>query len=93
VLGHNKEGHAMSLIIDLPEDQTAALAAKARSRGLSTEEYAREVLLHDLAPDWLRVSWASSKAVGLDQLSMEEIDAEIAAARRNRRESPPRPGA
>jgi hypothetical protein len=93
VLGHNKEGHAMSLIIDLPEDQTAALAAKARSRGLSTEEYAREVLLHDLAPDWLRVSWGSSKAVGLDQLSMEEIDAEIAAARRNRRESPPRPGA
>ncbi len=82
----------MSLIIDLPEDQTAALAAKARSRGLSTEEYAREVLLHDLAPDWLRGSWASSKAVGLDRLSMEEIDAEIAAARRNRRESPPQPG-
>ncbi len=82
----------MSLIIDLPEDQTAALAAKARSRGLSTEEYAREVLLHDLVPDWLRVSWGSSKAVGLDRLSMEEIDAEIAAARRNRNESPPHPG-
>jgi plasmid stability protein len=83
----------MSLIIDLPEDQTAALAAKARSRGLSTEEYAREVLLQDLAPDWLRVSWGSSKAFGLDQLSMEEIDAEIAAARGNRRESPPQSGA
>ena len=71
----------MSLIIDLPEDQTAALAAKARSRGLSTEEYAHEVLLHDLAPDWLRVSSGSSKAMGLDRLSMDEIDAEIAAAR------------
>ena len=82
----------MSLIIDLPEDQTAALAAKARLRGLSTEEYAREVLLQDLAPDWLRVSWGSSKAVGLDRLSMKEIDAEIAAARRNRRDSPPQPG-
>jgi hypothetical protein len=74
----------MSLIIHLPEDQTVALAAKARSRGLSTEEYAREVLLHDLAPDWLQVSWGSSKAVGLDRLSTEEIDAEIAAARRSR---------
>jgi hypothetical protein len=82
----------MSLIIDLPEDQTAALAAKARSRGLSTEEYAREVLLHDLAPDWLRVSWATSKAVGLDRLSMDEIDTEIAAARKNRGKPPPQPG-
>ena len=46
---------------------------------------------------WRRIGYeflgGSSKAVGLDQLSMEEIDAEIAAARRNRRESPPRPGA
>jgi hypothetical protein len=82
----------MSLITNLPEDQAAALAATARSRGLSTEEYAREVLQHDLAPGWLRVSWASSKAVGLDRLSMEEIDAEIAAARRNRCELPPQPG-
>ena len=82
----------MSLVIDLPEEQTAALAAKARSRGLSTEEYAREVLQHDLAPDWLRASWASSKAAGLDRLSMDEIDAEIAAARRNRRKAPPQPG-
>lgn len=78
----------MSLIIDLPEDQAVALAAKARSRGLSTEEYAREVLQHDIAPGWLRVSWASSKAVGLDRLTMEENDAEIAAARRKRCEFP-----
>jgi len=74
----------MSLIIDLPEDQVAALAAKARLRGLSTEEYAREVLQHDLAPEWLRVSWANSRTVGLDRLSAEEIDAEIAAARAGR---------
>ena len=87
-----KQRDAMSLIIDFPEDQAAALAAKARSRGLSTEDYAREVLLLDLAPDWLRVSWASSKAVGLDRLSMKEIDAEIAATRKNRREPPPQPG-
>ena len=82
----------MSLTIDLPENQAAALAAKARLRGLSTEDYVREVLEHDLAPEWLRVSWASSKALGLDRLSLEEIDAEIAAARKHRREAPPRPG-
>ena len=81
----------MSLIIDLPESQAAALAAKARSRGLSTEEYVREVLENDLAPEWLRASWASSKAAGLDRLSMEEINDEIAAARKARREASSRP--
>jgi plasmid stability protein len=82
----------MSLTIDLPEDQTVALAAKARLRGLSTEEYAREVLQHDLAPDWLRASWANSRAKGLDGLSNEQIEAEIAAVRKSRRETPPQPG-
>ena len=38
----------MTLKIELPEDKTAALAAKARSRGLSAEQYARELLEHDL---------------------------------------------
>jgi len=82
----------MSLTIDLPEDQTAALAAKARARGLSPEEYAREVLQHDLAPEWLQRSWKSSRTAGLDQLSKEDIDAEIAAARKARRAAPPQPG-
>jgi hypothetical protein len=45
------------------------------------------VLQHDLAPEWLQKSWESAKQAGLDQLSMEEIDAEIAAARKGRRES------
>lgn len=44
------EGIAMTLIIELPDEQTVALAAKARSHGLSTEEYARQVLEHELAP-------------------------------------------
>ncbi|PWT99413.1 MAG: hypothetical protein C5B51_27165 [Terriglobia bacterium] len=38
----------MTLRIDLPEEKTAALAAKARQRGLSAEQYARQVLEHDL---------------------------------------------
>lgn len=36
--------------------------------------------------DWLQSSWESATQLGLDQLSMEEIDAEIAAARQTRRE-------
>ena len=71
----------MTLTIDLPDEQQAALLAKARAQGLSAEEYARKVLQHDLAPEWLQKSWESAKQAGLDQLSTEEIDAEIAAAR------------
>jgi plasmid stability protein len=81
-----------SLTIDLPEEQKAALAAKAQVRGLSAEQYARKVLEHDLVPEWLQNSWETSKAGGLDQLSMEEIDAEISAARKTRRESRLQPG-
>jgi hypothetical protein len=40
------------------------------------------------APEWLQKSWASAKGLGLDQLSMEEIDAEIRAARKARRNRP-----
>ena len=36
-------------------------------------------------PDWLEKSWESAKRSRLDKLSMEEIDAEIAASRRGRR--------
>ena len=46
----------VTLTIDLPDAELTALAAKARARGVSAEEYARLVLEHDLAPDWLRRS-------------------------------------
>ncbi len=36
-------------------------------------------------PDWLQKSWSSAKRRGLHKLTMEEIDAEIATARRERR--------
>ncbi|HEY3742217.1 MAG TPA: hypothetical protein VGL53_20340 [Bryobacteraceae bacterium] len=77
----------MKLTIELPDEQKVALASKARVHGLSEEEYARQVLQQDLAPAWLQRSWQSAKENGLDQLSPEEIDAEITAARRARRES------
>ena len=82
----------MTLTIDLPDEQSAALAAKARARGLSSEQYARQVLENDIAPEWLQKSWESSRQEGLDQLSGEEIDAEIAAERKARREARPHPG-
>ena len=80
-----------SLTIELPEEHKAALAAKARAIGLSAEQYARQVLEHDLAPEWLQKSWKTAKEAGLDQLSMEEIDTEIRAARKAWREARPQP--
>jgi plasmid stability protein len=38
----------MILTIQLPDEEQAALAAKARAHGVSTEEYARQVLAQDL---------------------------------------------
>ena len=38
----------MALTIHLPDEQQAALAAKARAQGLSAEEYARQILTQDL---------------------------------------------
>ena len=40
-------------------------------------------------PDWLEKSWDSAKRHGLDKLTTKEIDAEIAAVRRNRRKQKP----
>ena len=77
----------MTLKIELPDDQTAALAAKARARGVSAEEYAREVLANDLALGWLQNAWTEARRTGADALSMDDIDAEIAAIRKARRES------
>ena len=37
------------------------------------------------APKWLKEIWAESKRKGTDQLTMRQIDAEIAAARREQR--------
>ena len=74
----------MTLTIDIPDEQTLVLEAKAKARGVSTEQYALQVLEHDLVPDWLRDSWASAEQSGLNELSVDEIDAEIAAARKAR---------
>lgn len=38
----------MTLILELPDKQEAALKAKAQAHGVSAEEYARQVLVHEL---------------------------------------------
>ena len=83
----------MNLTIELPDEDVPALKARATARGVSAEQYALEVLEQDLAPEWLRQSWTSAKDVAVDQLSMNEIDEEIAAARKARREAKPQTGA
>jgi hypothetical protein len=82
----------MTLSVELSDRTAALLAAKASANGLSTEEYALLVIQHDLAPEWLQQSWTSSEEAGLDRLSMDDLDAEIAAARAKRRESRLQPG-
>ena len=44
-------------------------------------------------PDWLKDIQQDAKRKGLDKLTMSDIDAEIAAARRDSRERQTRPGA
>ena len=46
----------MNLTIKLPDEDVPALKAKATARGVSAEQYALEVLEHDLA-DNLRPAW------------------------------------
>jgi len=83
----------LNLTITLPEADVQALNAKATAQGITAEEYARNVLERDLAPDWLRKSWSDAPEAGLGQLSMNEIEAEIGAARGARRARDPQPGA
>jgi hypothetical protein len=42
-------------------------------------------LMPGSAPAWLKESWESAERLKLDRLSVEEIDAEIEAARKVRR--------
>src|SRR5213593_1874864 len=37
-------------------------------------------------PDWLKAAWEDAKRKGVDKLTMREIDAEIAAVRREQKE-------
>ena len=44
----------MTLTIELPEEHQTALAAKAHARGVSAEEYVRQIVADDLKPAPIR---------------------------------------
>jgi hypothetical protein len=74
---------------DLSPDQKMAIESLLGRSIAENEEISIRATASPTDPDWLKESWKSAKEQGLDQLSMEEIEAEIAAARKARRESRP----
>ncbi len=71
---------------DLSPDQKSAIEGLLGRAIAENEEISIRTLALPSPPDWLKKSWESAKRQGVDQLSTEEIDAEIAAARRARRQ-------
>jgi hypothetical protein len=74
---------------DLSPDQRAAIESLLGRSIAENEEISIRATDSASAPEWLQASWESAKEQGLDRLSPEEIDAEIAAARKARRERQP----
>jgi hypothetical protein len=73
---------------DLSPDQRLAIEGLlGRSIG-ENEEIIIRVGDTPAPPEWLKRSWESAHKQGLDQLSSEEIDAEIATLRQARRRRP-----
>jgi hypothetical protein len=74
---------------DLSPDQKMAIESLLGRSIAENEEIIVRATISPSVPDWLQVSWKSAQEQGLDRLSVEEIDAEIAAARTARREHRP----
>jgi hypothetical protein len=74
---------------DLSPDQKMAIESLLGRSIAENEEISIRTITPPSAPEWLQASWKSAKEQGLDQLSMKEIDAEITAARKARRERRP----
>jgi hypothetical protein len=74
---------------DLSPDQRMAIESLLGRSIAENEEISILTSSSPSAPEWLQASWESAKEQGLDQLSVAEIEEEIAAARKARRESRP----
>jgi hypothetical protein len=74
---------------DLSPDQRIALESLLGRAISENEEISIRTSNPSPAPEWLQLSWQNAKDNGLDQLSADEIEAEITAARKARRESKP----
>lgn len=74
---------------DLSPDQKTAIESLLGRSVAEDEAISIRALASLSAPEWLQESWESAKRLGLDQLSTAEIDAEIDAARKARRNRRP----
>ncbi len=70
---------------DLSPDQKTVIESLLGRSVAQDEAISIRTIASVSAPEWLQKSWDSAKRLGLDRLSNEEIDAEIAAARKARR--------
>ena len=64
-----------------PDQKLAIEGILGRSIG---EDEAISIRALASAPEWLQESWESAQRLGLDRLSADDIDAEIASSRRAR---------
>jgi hypothetical protein len=76
---------------DLSPDQRLAIEGLLGRAIDDYEEITIRASASPSAPDWLKKSWESAQEQGLDRLSPEEIEAEIAAVRNARRGHAPAP--
>jgi hypothetical protein len=74
---------------DLSPDQKVAIESLLGRSLAENEEISIRATASPSVPEWLQASWKSAQEQGLDQLSPEEIDAEITAARNVRYDSRP----
>jgi hypothetical protein len=72
---------------DLSPDQKIAIESLLGRSIAANEEISIRTTISPSTPEWVQKSWRRAKEQSVDQLSMEEIDAEIAAARKAGREA------
>jgi hypothetical protein len=71
---------------DLSPDQKTTIESLLGRSVAEDEAISIRTMASPPPPEWLQQSWESAKRLGLDQLSPEQIDAEIEAARKARRD-------
>ncbi|HTQ85001.1 MAG TPA: hypothetical protein VMI93_02220 [Candidatus Solibacter sp.] len=71
---------------DLSPNQKAAVEGLLGRAIAENEEISIRTITRPTPPVWLKESWESATRQGVELLSKEDIDAEIAAARKARRE-------
>jgi hypothetical protein len=77
---------------DLSPDQRLAIESLLGRPVSEGEQISVRTVPVPPSPEWLKAIQQDAREKGLDRLAPEEIDAEIAAARRERRERDQRPG-